>query len=349
MKAYFLPEGVHLELLRAAFHNHPLEHWQRWRRHTTLDACEFRLHRLLPLVFRRLEKEAIDPADLKILRGVYRFNWTRNQLLARAAAEIIEALQAASVQVLVLKGMALAHLNYPDLGTRPMNDFDLLIHPEQRPLALQILEQRGWTPSHPLPDVSAHHGCEFVNAKGQQLDLHWYANSQCRWSQVDDGFWSRSQEMALKHVRTRTLCHSDMLLQVCLHGAKDGVDPVGWSSDACQLLLQAPDWSVFLHEARQRRVVLSLALTLGHLQQNLGASIPAWLLRELRDTPVPWVDRLYYLCKIRGGFGWSLWLQPVLEYLRSDRQGFLHFLRKRWGLKRVRDIPGHLAMRLIRS
>jgi len=348
MKAHFLPEGDHILLLKAAFEPDRVvaaQHWLRWREQNTLDACEHRLHRLLPLIYRRLEKAPIDNADLAILRGVYRYNWTRNQLLARSAAESILALQNAAVDVLVLKGMALAHVGYADIGARPMQDFDILIKPEQRPLALQVLAQQGWKPTYPVPDVSAQHACELKNELGHLLDLHWYSNSQCCWPEIDRDFWLRSQPFKLQGVLTRTLAPGDLLLQVCLHAAKDGVEPVGWPADAIVLLHQSPDLSAFLQEACQRRSVLSLHLTLHHLREALKAPVPEWLLQQLRNTPVPWIDRLYYWCKIRGGWSWSFWLTPLLEYWRGERRGFLHFLRRRWGLQRIRQIPGQALKR----
>ena len=348
MKAYFLLEGQSILLFKAAFEPDravAVEYWQKWREQNTLDACEHRLHRLLPLIYRQLEKSTIDPSDLAILRGVYRYNWARNQMLARSAAEAIQALQSASVEVLVLKGMALAHTAYADLGIRPMQDFDLLIRPEQRPLALRVLEQHGWKPTYQVPEISAQHACELKNRLDHQLDLHWYANSQCCWPEIDQGFWLRSQPFTLQGVLTRTLAPGDQLLQVCLHAAKDGVEPSGWPADASILLRHTPDLSAFLQEARQRRSVLSLYLTLRHLRQALQAPVPEWLLQELRNTPVSWMDRIYYWSKIRGGWGWSFWLTPLLDYLRGERRGFLHFLRRRWGLQRIRQIPGHALKR----
>jgi len=190
------------------------------------------------------------------------------------------------------------------------------------------------------------HGCEFKNDLGHNLDLHWYASNQCCWPGIDDGFWSRSQPFQLQGVETRTLSPGDFLLHVCLHGAKDGVEPLGWATDACILLEQPLDLTAFVLEARQRRCVPGLRLVLNHLKEVLKAPVPPWLLQQLETCPVSWVDRLYFWCKIRGGRSWSLLLQPVLDYLRGERTGFLDFLRRRWGLQRRRQLPGHVLERI---
>lgn len=348
-KAWFLPAGDSLHLFEVAFSSDrtaAAEHWRHWRQNNVLNGAEQRLHRLLPLVFRRMEKADFPAADLNVLRGVYRYNWTRNQLLARSAATIIDKLQKAGVAVLVLKGLALAYTSYRDLGARSMQDFDILVHPEQRQQAAEILEQNGWKSEHPMGDIGALHGREFKNDQGYNLDLHWYASNQCCWPGIDDGFWSRSQPFLLQGVETRTLCPGDFLLHVCLHGAKDGVDPFGWTTDACILLEEPLELSAFVAEARQRRCVPNLHFALYHLKERVKAPVPSWLLQELEVCPVSWIDRLYFWCKIRGGYSWSVFLQPALEYLRGERTGFLDFLCRRWGLQSRRQLPAHVLERL---
>lgn len=345
------PASDDRELLQAAFAPLPQaqQAWQNWRSRHTLEACHYVSHRLLSLIGRRLPRESIPVRDQHLLRGLYRYHWTRNQLLTRSAVSILSSLQQAGVETLILKGLALAHLVYRDVGVRPMNDFDVLIRPAQRELAVATLERCGWQPSHPLPDLFAWHGCEFRNAEEQRFDLHWFSTDESRWLGADDDFWQHSRPFPLPGVETRAPDPAHLLLHCLIHGVKvSEADPVVWVTDACAILDSVPDlnWSLFLESARIRRVVSTVRLGLQYLQERMSRPFPEWVLGELSSTPVCLTDRLYYHTKIRCHTGWTALARPYLDYVRTERPrwggdlvGFLNFLRRRWQLGRIRAVP----------
>jgi len=354
MSLVVFPNAQEMDLLQAAFapESESRQAWRRWRRENPLDSSHYLWHRLLPLLSRKLRPEAVPTEDFLLLRGLYRYHWTRNQLLNRTAAAILGALQGAGVETLVLKGLALAHLVYRDLGARPMNDFDVLIHPQQREQAVTILNQQGWRPSQPLPDLSAMHGCEFQNEQGQRFDLHWYATGESRWSGADDDFWADSVTLRLGQIETRALSPAHMLLHTLIHGLKvTDAKPSYWVSDACTLLHCYPqfDWRRFLDSARERRIVLTARLGLDFVRQTMGCDIPEWVTQELAATRVCLSDRLYHASKVRCSLGWTGLARPYLDYLRTERPGwglnvlgFCDFLRRRWQLQSAFQIPGYI-------
>jgi hypothetical protein len=77
----------------------------------------------------------------------------RNQ----AMQEILTAYDAAGIQVLLVKGIALANFAYSDPELRPMRDIDLLVSQDKLLQAQQILHDLGWRPEeHDLPDDYYH-------------------------------------------------------------------------------------------------------------------------------------------------------------------------------------------------
>jgi len=84
------------------------------------------------------------------LQGLYLRHRHANQVRTRVMVEILTAFQTANIQVLVLKGMALAHLVYPEPGLRPMRDIDLLVKESQMVRAQQVLADLGF--HVPVPD-----------------------------------------------------------------------------------------------------------------------------------------------------------------------------------------------------
>lgn len=349
-----LPGPEDADLLEAALA--PLEQacaaWRRWRLHHSADASHYTHHRMLPLLSRRFSKEMLTPEDWQFLRGLHRYHWTRNQLLSNCAASILQALANDGIETIVLKGLALAHLTYQDLGARSMFDFDVLVRPSQRDQAVAVLQKAGWSHTSPLPALSADHGCEFRNENDQRFDLHWFATDESRWPGADDDFWQDSRNFELGSARTQALSPTHQLLHVLIHGVKvTGASPSNWVVDAAAMLRSgaALDWEAFVASAQRRRVVLPMHLGLTYLRDELGLNVPSKVLSHLGAAPVNWVDRLYYQTKIRCGTGkWAL-LRPYLDYLRTERPrgpghpiGFLRFLLLRWHLERRRQIPGRI-------
>jgi len=65
---------------------------------------------------------------------------------AQVLADILTCYQAAGIDVLVLKGAALAHLVYPQPVLRPMRDIDILVRAEDVYRAYARLPEIGFTP-----------------------------------------------------------------------------------------------------------------------------------------------------------------------------------------------------------
>jgi hypothetical protein len=99
--------------------------------------------------------------------------------LLRELAIVLNACQRHSIQVLVLKGAALAETVYKDIALRPMSDVDLLVKPAQLAQTRHLLATLGFV----LMGLEMHTGYteEFrseetwckVGAVEVAIDLHW--------------------------------------------------------------------------------------------------------------------------------------------------------------------------------
>jgi hypothetical protein len=108
-------------------------------------------HGLGPLLYTRLTSAGVTlPPPVKLeLQGLAVRHRHANRVRMQVLAEILAATQSAGIEMLVLKGAALAHLVYPEPGLRPMSDLDLLVHPANAHRAQQILAGLGF--NAPLP------------------------------------------------------------------------------------------------------------------------------------------------------------------------------------------------------
>jgi hypothetical protein len=91
----------------------------------------------------------IPAAAKQALQGLYLRHRRANRVRMQVLSEILRAYQVAGIEVLVLKGAALACLVYPEPGLRPMRDIDLLVKEGEARRAQQILAELGFVA--PMP------------------------------------------------------------------------------------------------------------------------------------------------------------------------------------------------------
>lgn len=147
-----------------------------------------------------------------------------NQAMATTLHGVLDLYRQAAIDVLVLKGAALAHTVYPEIGLRPMRDIDLLVRPEQAQQAQDLLIAEGFTVSNgPRPDDHFHLPALYKKAAGITvcIELHtgffpncppWYRKP------VFDDLMSRAKTFTVQGCPASCLGHADMLWHVFEHG-----------------------------------------------------------------------------------------------------------------------------------
>ena len=72
-----------------------------------------------------------------------------------------------------------------------MSDVDLMIEPKNVAKAAEILRSEGWqTNETNIPRmVEIVHSCQFFNADGQEMDLHWRLMRDCWNANKNETFW----------------------------------------------------------------------------------------------------------------------------------------------------------------
>ncbi len=357
------PTPDQLLLLRAAlWQGQPaLAAWAEWTEGHDIDTVDVGSHRLLPLVYTNLRALGVEHPLLGRLKGLHRRTWYENRLLFHHMIPLVQAFEAAGIQTLILKGPALASLTYPDLGARPMEDFDLLAPTAQAADALDLLATLGFRPSPRAVQafkpgyLSVIHSYPFVDAEGWELDLHWHVLAEGCQPDADADFWAGAVPFDLDGVATRTLNAADHLLHICVHGARwNETPPVRWVADAVRLLNAAGDldWPRLTCQAERRRLVVPVREALRYLREALAAPIPSSVIERLFALPVTDDERREYELLTRPlatiGPASRLWLH-YRRYLRTDHDiplrhqpvGFARFLQHTWGLDHAWQLPGY--------
>jgi hypothetical protein len=293
---------------------------------------------LLGAVYQQLEKAGYPGPGLAEVQRAYLAIWTHHLQTQQVADQALQDLQAAGLQPLLLKGLAVSCL-LDWQAHRAMDDFDVLIRPHDLDTAARLLCRQGWTPEQPPPDPALRaiqHSLSW-HKEGHSLDLHWFVMPEKLDPLQDDECRARAQTIQLQGHSCLALESTDLLLHALVHGCKSGSSH-GWVLDSCGLLQRAQlDWPRFLGQAVQRQVVLQCLTTLTFLSQQMQAPVPPSVLQALTRLRVSPLDRLYFQVKTRPRRLWSLLLWPLLEYYRlppSQRAtGFCCYLRRRWALQ----------------
>lgn len=99
----------------------------------------------------------------------YRQTLVANTHLMRTLEQLLPRLAGGGVRPIVLKGALLANVYYPDLGTRPMGDIDLLIRPDESAVVLKAFTAMGFAPHG---DYDLDGAVYFRNSRGVIFDVH---------------------------------------------------------------------------------------------------------------------------------------------------------------------------------
>ena len=138
------------------------------------------------------------------------------------AAEIVDLLEGAGIEVRVLKGPALATLDYPDAQWRPTQDIDLLVHGTDIDQASDLLVQHGGRRLDPDPVpgfvATVGKGATVAMPDGLEVDLH----RLLVWGPLGvrlpvEELWNTSRTFEWGSRQFETLGVEETLLHACSH------------------------------------------------------------------------------------------------------------------------------------
>lgn len=227
----------------------------------------------------------VPPALLQALAARARLCAARSLLCMSEARKIQQALDAAGIPAIWLKGIALGQWLYPSMHLRDIADIDLLLPDHPTTLrAAQVLAPLGYVLPNPhiAGDLVVHELMAWSERAQLELDLHWdLSNSalfagRLAWTHLQEGAIS----LPVLGEGARGLSHTDAFLHACLHRATNTLtgreDRLRWLYDIHLLALRcdADDWRHLLRTAQQARLADACVSALRAC-------------RRVFDTPVP--------------------------------------------------------------
>ena len=355
-------------LLRAALLSREpaLESWNEWKRSVNIDVIDYGSHRIVPLLYRNLQRHGVKDPLMERLKGVYRYYLYKNEILMHRVGALLAAFEAAGITTLVLKGAALIQLYYRESGLRPMLDADVLVHARDAERAMDVLAKSQWKPFRylqPQMRIPIVHSTPFEDNGGRQVDLHWHLFWECFNAKEDDDYWKNAVAIKIGGVQTLALNSTDQLLHTCWHGARwNEVPPIRWVADAMAILDKSAgqiDWTSLFKKCVRHRIILPVKDSLEYLKKTFDVPVPDTVLKSMSAVRISKMERENYEVTLnpmappttgkilRMLYYDYRWLSSSTSS-RIKTLAFAKHLQSRWNIDHLWHVPLYMPMRLAR-
>lgn len=262
-------------------------------------------------------------------------------LYARELVRVMAALEENKVRAVAFKGPALAKRLYNKASLRQCRDLDLLVAQNDLPKALNILHSHGYErcTDHGADDASLFRTEKdylVVNAASLfKVELHWAIAEPSFYIRTPfDAIWSRRESVSVLGAAIPVPHTDDLLLLLCIHGARHCWASLKWICDIDELVRQCPNiaWRQLCERASDLGCRRMLLIGLRLAKDVLGTALPAAIEQEIdRDPAVEavsanlhakllsnsgvWFDHERIICYVRSHERWYDRARMVTSYM----------------------------------
>ena len=215
----------------------------------------------------------------------------RNLSLTRELLDILQLCQAHQIPILPYKGPVLAVLLYGKLSLREFCDLDLIVHPNHFFRVAELLIEKGYQSTFPAFN-DAHertyyrYYTELSLNKNEEIyvDLHHaIAPRYFQFTYQLDDLLKKAEVVDLVGTKVPHLGIEELLVVLCIHGAKDYWSQLKWICDLSELLQRYHElnweaiWSIAQKHCAKRRLLVGLGLA----ESLLDAPLPNFIQHKI--------------------------------------------------------------------
>lgn len=234
---------------------------------------------LSPLLYFHLNQicaASVPQKQIEFLNDYFQKNRAFSLLLTGELGRLLKSFSESGIKAVPYKGPAIAVRLYGNLALRQFCDLDILVRESDVWKASELMAAQGFEPHFRIPKKKR---AAFVRLSYVQLfrrdagrtlvELHWGIAPRFFAVHFDaDGLWRRLETMTLQGMTIAMPGAEDLLLMLCVHGAKDCWEKLEWVCSIAELLRskQDHDWERIFQRAQQMRCqrILVLGLLLAH-------------------------------------------------------------------------------------
>jgi hypothetical protein len=261
-------------------------------------------HWIMPFLFwhlRAVDSQAVPQGTLNVLREHFYDNAGHNLLLTGELLKLLKLFNQHGIAAIPYKGPALAAFVYENLSLREITDLDILVHRQDMLKVKKLMLSHGYRREYPDCQFTPRQELAFIHSpvafhyifrneeESIEVEIHW----ELRAPNFDyplplEPLWSRLQPISLVGTTVLGFAPEDLLVLLCLHGAKHHWSNLEWVCGVAELLRVHVDmdWQQIMicaGTADARRIV-RLGLLLA--RDLLDAPLSPAILREARSDKV---------------------------------------------------------------
>jgi hypothetical protein len=253
---------------------------------------------LIPLLYVHLNRIApgkVPPERLGELRERFQNNTALNVLLTGEMVNLLELFEQNQIPAIPYKGPAISVGIYGKLSLRQFADLDILIPEKDVWTATRLLIDRGYRAHFVIPERKQ---ASFIRLSYVRLfkreshnttvELHWRLAPRFFGASFDTStLWQRTRMIPLQKTNIRIPLSVDLILMLCIHGAKDCWERLEWVCGLAELIRSDAgiDWNELQERAKDAQclAIVSMGLLLAH--DLLDAPVPAAVIAKLQRPP----------------------------------------------------------------
>ncbi|MBP0021579.1 MAG: nucleotidyltransferase family protein [Cyanobacteria bacterium SBLK] len=272
------------------FLRNPVFNWQ-----TLINSAYY--HNVIPLLYWNLNKlnwEGVPDKVRSQLSSAFQANLKHNFLVTSTLVKVCQYLRDRNIEAIPFKGSLLAKNIYKNLALRRIRDVDLLVKKEEFFSVKKILIEFGYYPYDRLNQIQeklrlqTNYEDALVNSEtGIKIDIHWGFNPPYFASNIPiDDIFQHTKKVKIGKMELLDLAPEDLLLVLCLNGAKDGWFELQRICDITEFVKIYPDfdWQGFWHRTQKfncaRIVLLGLELARIFFQVTIPEFISEEIVRD---------------------------------------------------------------------
>lgn len=253
---------------------------------------------LVPLLYFHLNRIApgkVPPERLRELRERFQNNSALNVLLTGEMVSLLELFEQNQIPAVPYKGPALSVGIYGKLSLRQFADLDILVPENDVWKATEFLIDRGYQAHFVIPEQKK---ATFIRLSYVRLfkresdnttvELHWRLAPRFFGASFDTStLWQRTRLIPLQRAQVRIPLSVDLILMLCIHGAKDCWERLEWVCGLAELIRSDAgiDWHDLLERSKDAHCLAIVSMGLLLAQDVLDAPIPAAVVAKLRTPP----------------------------------------------------------------
>lgn len=285
-------------LLKACLLDQPqsLNAYNQWIDQVNIDLLDHESNQLLGLLYRNLIQQQINSEHLGRLKGINRYQWTKNQLIISQFEQIYNQFKEHNIDFLCLDDLAILSHYYENNGSKFIQNLSLLICPNNLGTIEKILINLGWQiETKPINSRSQFSNLWFKNDKNQGLVCKsslFIAQPQ---EYTDNQIWEKAITQEIGRSHSKILSTIDTFLLLCLQANHSERLSITKIADIMMLLNKANiDWVELVTKTQRYRLILPVRNMLSFINNILEVTFPDWLLPSLYEMPISDYELLNY-------------------------------------------------------